>query len=272
MKKVDIIVPVYNRIQYLSEALESIYSQSYKNFQIIVVDDGSTDDVENMVKKYKGSIKYIYQKNQGVAAARNAGLKEADGEYLAFLDSDDVWMDNYLKEQVKFLEDNPSIDVVCRPLYIFEDATKEYIKIIGSQIPVDSSIQKRILEGGIPPSGVLAKRKCFNNIFFDRSLKGDEDIELWFRLSQNNTIQYINFPLGRYRRHGNNWTSSPERVLFGHLKVCKKIYQFNLSEELKNLLLDRISRTRYQLASFYFKEKKMGKAILNYALSKLRLF
>ncbi len=113
MKKpyVSVIVPVYNGVKFIAEAIESICAQNYHPLEIIIVDDGSTDDTSKIVQSYK-NIRYIYQPNQGVAAARNTGIKNSSGELIAFLDADDCWAPNKLNVQVDCLLMHPNIGYI----------------------------------------------------------------------------------------------------------------------------------------------------------------
>ena len=113
MKKpyVSVIVPVYNGVKFIAEAIESICAQNYHPLEIIIVDDGSTDDTSKIVQSYK-NIRYIYQPNQGVAAARNTGIKNSSGELIAFLDADDLWEHNKLNVQVDCLLMHPNIGYI----------------------------------------------------------------------------------------------------------------------------------------------------------------
>jgi glycosyltransferase involved in cell wall biosynthesis len=111
---VSVIIPVYNCERFLAEAIESVLAQTYRPLEIIVVDDGSTDQSANIARSYK-EIQYIYQPNQGAAVARNTGLAAAQGELIAFLDADDVWLPNKLKVQVEYLTEHPDVGLnVCR--------------------------------------------------------------------------------------------------------------------------------------------------------------
>lgn len=109
MPKVSVIIPTYNREKYITKALESVLAQSYKDFEVIVVDDGSKDNTQQNLKRYQDKIKYIYQDNAGVSAARNTGIRHASGEWLAFLDSDDEWMPEYLSTQIEKVDQIPGI-------------------------------------------------------------------------------------------------------------------------------------------------------------------
>ena len=114
MIKISVIIAVYNtKEEYLREAIESILSQRYKDFELLIINDGSTNNVEEVVKSYTDErIRYFYQENKGVAATRNLGLKEARGEYIAIMDSDDISLPERFEKQIKFLEENPEYSVV----------------------------------------------------------------------------------------------------------------------------------------------------------------
>ena len=115
MKKsrlISIIVPAYNKQDSISETLQSIFAQSYNNFEIIVVDDGSTDSTKELIETYNEDITYIYQENQGQGAARNQGIKVAQGDYIVFLDADDYWELEFLQTCYDFLESHPELVAV----------------------------------------------------------------------------------------------------------------------------------------------------------------
>jgi len=100
--RISVIIPAYNRANYLTEAINSVLSQTYRNFELIVVNDGSQDNTEEILKKYVGKIKYFYQENNGVSSARNKGIDNSKGEFLCFLDSDDLWEKKKLEKQIDY--------------------------------------------------------------------------------------------------------------------------------------------------------------------------
>ena len=111
MPRVSVIIPTYNRAGYLCESIESVLTQTYTDYEIIVVDDGSTDDTEEVLQLWiaDGTIHYVWQENRGESAARNHGIELAIGEYIAFLDSDDLFMPTKLEEQVAYLDNHPEV-------------------------------------------------------------------------------------------------------------------------------------------------------------------
>lgn len=121
MPKVSVIIPTFNREKYLNNTIDSVLAQTYHNYEIIVVDDGSTDNTREVAKKYKDKIKYVYQKNQGVSSARNSGIKVSRGEWIAFLDSDDEWLPEYLLYQVNQTKNNQGASVYISNALIMEN-------------------------------------------------------------------------------------------------------------------------------------------------------
>lgn len=109
MPRVSVIIPTFNRAKHITHAIDSVISQSYRDLEIIVIDDGSTDNTRDVLDRYKTKIKYLYQKKSGVSTARNYGIRQAQGEWIAFLDSDDEWMPEYLSLQMDRVEQNPKV-------------------------------------------------------------------------------------------------------------------------------------------------------------------
>ena len=119
---ISVIIPAYNHAKYLSEAIQSVLNQTYQNFEILIVDDGSTDNTRQVVQNYTDQrIKYIYQENRGLAASRNAGLRVTQGEYVAFLDADDIFLPHKLEVQLDWFEAHPSCGMVFSGFYFMND-------------------------------------------------------------------------------------------------------------------------------------------------------
>ena len=127
ISKVSVAIPTYNRAHYICETIDSVLVQTYKDYEIIVVDDGSTDNTREILKRYGGKIKYFYQANQGQASAWNYAVSQSSGEYIAFLDDDDLWFPEKLERQVEVLDKNPDLGFVCSESYVFSIPLVLYI-------------------------------------------------------------------------------------------------------------------------------------------------
>ena len=144
-KSVSVVIPVYNGEKYLSEAIESVLRQTVAPAEIIVVDDGSTDGTEQVAKKYASAIRYISQPNRGSGAARNAGTSQSIGDFLAFLDADDVWIENKLELQLKAHEKDPALDMIFGHAQQFGS-----LNAAGPAMP------------GVIPSALLVRKEAFH--------------------------------------------------------------------------------------------------------------
>jgi len=183
---VSIIVATYNREEYICKAIDSVLNQSYKNFEIIIIDDGSTDNTKNILKPYLelGSIKYIYQENKGSVIARDNAIKNAQGKYIAILDSDDFWFDgNKLEKQVKFFEKNPDYVLVGGGIIKIDNRGSE----VGRFLPPekDADIRKLILLNNIfIHSASMFKKDAWEKVGGYCKQEGDipKDWNLWLKL------------------------------------------------------------------------------------------
>lgn len=180
---VSIIIPTYNRSGQVCEAIDSVLSQDYADKELIVVDDGSTDDTGDILKKYDGSLKYICIQHGGVSRARNVGIEASKGELIAFLDSDDLWKDGKLAYQADYFQEHPEISV-CQ--------TEETWVRGGVRVNPKKNHRKYsgwIFEKCIPlciisPSAVMLRREVFDRVgSFDVAMPVCEDYDLWLRVA-----------------------------------------------------------------------------------------
>jgi glycosyltransferase involved in cell wall biosynthesis len=206
--RVSVIIPAYAASRYISEALESVFSQTFQDFEVIVVNDGSPDtpQLEAALQPYADRIYYLKQPNRGVSAARNLAMQNSCGELLAFLDSDDAWLPEYLEAQVQFLDQNPTAVAAIADLIRFgELAEKPSLrKMLNPGVePMLSFEQMLRREGHQRPSATVVRRaKAIAAGSFDEQLRVGEDLEFCMRLCfPDGVIGYTGQPLVRYRRH-----------------------------------------------------------------------
>lgn len=227
MPKVSIVIPAYNNGRFVGSAVESIFAQTYKDYEVIVVDDGSTDNTRHQLVPYMDRIQYIYQENQERSAARNRGVAESTGEYLAFLDSDDRLLPNKLGVQVDELDRRPEIGLVASG-YEFID---EQGKLLHSEMPwvynPSITLETLLLYGLTSPNAVLMRREWFDRIGgFDPRYQGPEDIDLWCRLNlQGCKMDWVRELVCQYRLHSTNSTNDVKKLYREFYRVVDNLFE-----------------------------------------------
>ncbi len=225
-KLVSIIIPAWNAEKYIKEAIDSALNQTHPNTEVIVVNDGSTDGTESILKSYQNpKLRYFNQENQGLAGARNTGIKNSQGEYIALLDSDDIFLPSKVERQAEILEDNPDYGICYSDLLHFNDppdparfesrsesggspsgtwrAGESHRKFFHHRYryPSGDIFGEIIHRQFINPLAVMIRRGIFNQFgLFDQNLRRSEDWELWLRLAKNGVkFYYLNEVLAHYR-------------------------------------------------------------------------
>lgn len=192
---VSVIVPTYNRWPRLAAAVRSVLAQSYRDFELIVVDDGSTDDSAVELAQFASALRYFHQERRGVSAARNLGVAQSRGRLIAFLDSDDLWQPDKLAVQVRFMETAPQVKI-CQTEEIW----------LRNGVRVNPKLKHRKPSGDIfiaslqlclvSPSAVVLTRELFDQVGgFDESLPVCEDYDLWLRIARDHAVALIEEPL-----------------------------------------------------------------------------
>lgn len=200
---VSVIIPFYKNKIWLKEALESVLGQSMSNFEIIVVNDGSMENIEDIILVYTGKVKFISTLNNGAAIARNIGIREAKGKFLAFLDSDDIWLPLKLERQVNYMVEN-NLKWSHSDYYRFSDSYSEqkYVlcNLFGYIFP------KFLVWNPIATPCVMIERDFVisNKLGFEEGKRVGEDQSFWYRVGKEVPLGYLNEPLAKVRIHGNN--------------------------------------------------------------------
>jgi len=275
--KISVIIPTYNRDTVLDRAIKSVLDQTYKNYELIVIDDGSTDDTSKILTKYHRKIRHYSTLHSGVSATRNYGLEKSEGSWVAFLDSDDYWLPEKLERQMQYLREHPEIFIAqTDETWIrngkFVNPMKKHQKYSGW-----------IFEHCLPlcivsPSAVIVHQKVFNDVgVFDEGLPVCEDYDLWLRVAAKYQIALIPeklivktgghpdqlsrkyWGMDRYR------ITALEKLLVGELKdeqremvlheIIKKLKVLETGRrkriDLPNIFVGKLSEYRSKLESFH---------------------
>lgn len=207
MTKVSIVLPCYNGARWINRAIESVLSQNSCDFELIIINDGSTDKSEEKISPYlcDAHVRYFYQKNRGFSGALNRGLKESSGDLIGFIGQDDLWMPNKLELQVKYLNKHEDIGLVFANYYSI-DSDGQILREIKAKAPDFCSRQETIehlfLGNFIGFETVLVKRECFDLVgFFDERMTAFSDHDMWLRIAGNFNIGYLNEHLVKKREH-----------------------------------------------------------------------
>jgi glycosyltransferase involved in cell wall biosynthesis len=220
---VSVIIPAFNYGRYLPEAIESALNQEHMAREVIVVDDGSTDDSGAVVSRYGAAVTYIRQANAGLSAARNTGIRAARGSYIALLDADDSWSPRFLSTVLALWRDRPVLGAVHSGFRCIDEGSRPLPQVCVSTVP-DGQMYDRLLDGEFfVPSSVVTRRDCFDRVgLFDERLRGSEDWDMWLRVARQHAFAGIAEPLVNYRIHGQNMSASPEYMLRYQRMVVEK--------------------------------------------------
>ncbi|AOW19509.1 glycosyltransferase family 2 protein [Urechidicola croceus] len=243
---VSVIIPTYNRPYYLKETIESVVNQTYDNIEIIVIDDGSKNNyAEKICNEFK-ICRYFFKQNGGVSSSRNLGVLKSKGEFIAFLDDDDLWKSKKLSKQIAILNSQPKIDLVHSSAEIINENGQLTGKVIGA------SQNKIHLRSGYvfwnalgtwlvkSPTPLIRKSVFKKDMMFDESIYAGEDTDFYQRLFYRHKINYINEPLAYYRQYENPSRLSTQKEKY--IGVEKKMYKNFLKMGIKNpIILNRIA-------------------------------
>lgn len=225
---VSVIIPTYNRGWIVKESIDSVLAQDFNDFELIVVDDGSTDNTSEILNSYRQDINVICQGNRGVSAARNAGIAKASGRFIAFLDSDDLWLPDKLSLQVDFFNSNPSA-LICQTEEIWIRNNVRINPKIKHKKPSGMIFEPSLALCLVSPSAVMIKRSLFEEVgLFDETLPACEDYDLWLRISCRHPVHLINTPLIIKRGGHDDQLSASSGLDKYRIRAIQKIIESDL--------------------------------------------
>lgn len=231
--KISVVIPTFNQANYLAEALESVFHQTYRDFEVIVVDDGSTDGTQALLSRYNSKIRCFIQPNGGRAGARNTGLKEAKGDYIAFLDSDDIWKEDRLERSLQALEKVPAAGLIHGEVEaidfegsLLREKTDKIKKVYQIQRKKPTDYHLVLERYAIFSSTVLFRKSCLETVgLYDSRFGLYEDYDWYLRFALNYPIHLMEGPpVAQYRIHEGNVSSQydPETIAQIYIAILEK--------------------------------------------------
>jgi glycosyltransferase involved in cell wall biosynthesis len=208
MPKVSVNIPVFNDERYIKETLKSVLDQTFIDYEVILIDDGSTDGTAEIIKGISDPrIKYFYQKNQGIGAARNAALLRSQGEYIAFLDHDDLWLPEKLEKQIALLEARPEVGLVFSDTVFFNDHGDLYCIYQERKPPRGRVFGELLVWYFLSLETVVIRRSVLDEVgWFNPAMMMAEEYDLFMRIAYKFDLDYVDEPLAKYRLHQNNYS------------------------------------------------------------------
>ncbi|KOP27852.1 glycosyl transferase family A [Hapalosiphon sp. MRB220] len=214
MPKVSVIIPAYNAMTYLPETLESVFRQTFTDFEVLIINDGSSDNIVQWVSELTDSrLQLISQANQGVSAARNTGIAHAQGEYIAFLDADDLWEPTKLEKQVHCLDNDSTVGLAHTWTLLIDREGHQTGKLLITQLEGDVWTQI-VQKNTVVTSSVMIRATCLKTVGeFDRELNYCEDNDLWIRFASGYVFAVVRESLTRYRLHDSSLSTHCKEIL-----------------------------------------------------------
>jgi len=249
---ISVVIPAYNCQNYIVSALDSIFEQSYTNIEVIIVNDGSTDNTLQVLNNYRNPVTIINQDNSGSAVARSLGMKKSSGKYIAFLDADDLWLADKLKEQVEFLENHKDYGLVFSNWVTWKPNDKG--EFVSTEISLNKSdiIVKKPYSGWIYSdllmdcivwtSCVLMRHSIYEQVGnFNTNLRRGQDYDYWLRVSKITQIHKLDRIYAVYRQHNESISNKVNSVNYEYIVIKSAIDNLGESSKNKKHVLQRLS-------------------------------
>jgi glycosyltransferase involved in cell wall biosynthesis len=226
MPKVSVVIPAYNAMAYLPAAVESVLRQTLVDSEVLIIDDGSVDHIVEWVSGLTDRrIRLISQVNQGLSAARNTGIVNAQGDYIAFLDADDLWAPTKLAKQVHCLDNHPSVGLVHTAMMFIDVQGTSTGRVMASDLAGDVW-SRLVIRNAIACPSVMVRRECFDRVgLFDVNLHSIEDWDMWLRIAAEYPFAVIKEPLAYYRQVPNSMSKNCKVMEASFNTVIERAFQ-----------------------------------------------
>ena len=263
-RAISVIIPTFNCERFVAGAIESALGQSVRPDEVVVIDDGSTDDTAAVIREFGEKVRYIKQSNAGVSAARNRGVAESGGEFIAFLDADDTWEPTKLEKQLAIFESDAEIGLVHSGLREFESETGETVgfRVHGKEGWVADDLllwEEPVVNG--PGCSIVVRRSAFDTVNgFDPAIKVGEDWDLCYRIARKYKVGFVREPLVNYRLHSGGAHRNIENMELGMGRFYEKAFDTDDADvlALKSRAMSNYHRT---LSGSYLYAGSYGRAI-----------
>lgn len=258
MPKVSVNIISYNNAKFVRRAIDSVLSQTFKDYEIIFVDDGSTDNTAAIVQACQGAVRYIYQENLGIPVARNRGILASQGEYIALLDADDYWVPNKLELQVAILDRYKNVGFVYSKIPVVNEEGQQ--KGVWPHTECGRNFYEIIEKGAFSPNTtVMVRKECFVKVgLFDPVMPPVEDIDIWLRIARYYQIYEIQDTLlGFYYREDNKPPRDKIKLFTSQVRLYRKLlYSYDQGLPV-HATKQQLAKFQYLLGKAYYEKRSM---------------
>jgi len=270
---VSVVLPTYNYARFLPESVGSVLSQTYTHYEVIVVDDGSTDNTKDVLNPFMQKIRYIkLEQNKGLPVARNTGIQSARGKYVAFIDADDLWLPEKLQTDIEYFETHPEVSMVYSKHINIDEKGRVVNGSVKKQLPSGNVFTQLFSEQNfVIASSVVVRKNVFETTgLFDEQLFNCQDWDLWLRIAFHFQVAGINKPLVKYRHNPHSLSKNRNNVLKYQKIVIDKIY--NKFKDKENGINEKLYKKRLashyaKVGRYYLRTEDKNRANENFGLS-----
>lgn len=265
MPKVSIVLTTFNRCHLLKQAIESVFRQTFQDWELIIMDDGSTDETKQVIEAYAhdSRIRYVFHSNQGISFSRAKGTQLATSPYVAFLDDDDVYHPKKLEFQVDYLEKNQMVGLVYSYVHMLDQNDQFLMRW---PVRPAQTFMELLHDNTIPTNAGLIRKECFERLGTFRSdFKGSDDYEMWLRIAKNDRIDFLPMMAGIYRVHGQSMSNNKRKRCSNDVLVFQTVMQYGLSRVERKKVFQRVIELTYTKGSDALTSKNYSDAIFYFS-------